>query len=237
MPVRSRKDIVRRRRRVEEEEGEDEASAAGGVAEDSLSEGSVLSELDEDVDADADDSDLSETDGIEVVERSQNPNAARSENEIVEKESSQAKHQPVATTTTSFKRQTDTDVMMNGMSPPNVSAEDEVVDFEQMGVDSQSPQQEVLGASKIPSGRSETLAERKRREHEEYRKKRDSDPAFIPTRGNFFMHDHRTDSAGQNGFKPFGRGRGIGRVPIGGPFSPAKYARYLLLQSALSSNT
>ncbi|KAF3932226.1 hypothetical protein ABW20_dc0110360 [Dactylellina cionopaga] len=54
----------------------------------------------------------------------------------------------------------------------------------------------------------ETPLERKRREAEEYRKKRDADPAFVPNRGAFFMHDHRSDSSGANGFRPFGRGRG-----------------------------
>ena len=55
-----------------------------------------------------------------------------------------------------------------------------------------------------------------RREHEEYKRKRDGDPAFVPNRGGFFMHDHRSVAAGQNGFRPFGRGRGRVR---GGPTS------------------
>ena len=223
MPVRSRRDIIRRRRRVEEE-GEDEASAATGVAEDSLSEGSVLSDLDEDADADADadDSDLSETDGPEIVDGSQKPDMARLGNDMLGKESAPEKAPSATPPAPSFKRQTDTEAMMNGMNIPDALAEEEAVDFEQMGIESQQLQQDIAGGNNGPGGRSETLAERKRREHEEYKKKRDSDPAFIPNRGNFFMHDHRTDSPGQNGFKPFGRGRGRGRVAVGGPFSPAK---------------
>jgi len=46
--------------------------------------------------------------------------------------------------------------------------------------------------------RRETFAERKRREHEEYKKNRDSKPAFIPNRGAFFMHDQRSAFLGQN---------------------------------------
>ncbi|KAI5811614.1 CASC3/Barentsz eIF4AIII binding-domain-containing protein [Peziza echinospora] len=53
--------------------------------------------------------------------------------------------------------------------------------------------------------RHETPYERRRREHEEYKKKRDADPAFVPNRGAFFMHDSRHQG---NGFRPFGRGRG-----------------------------
>ncbi|KAF3760563.1 hypothetical protein M406DRAFT_295918 [Cryphonectria parasitica EP155] len=69
--------------------------------------------------------------------------------------------------------------------------------------------------------------ERRRREHEEYRKKRDEDPAFVPNRGAFFMHDHRHAGPAANGFRPFGRGalrggRGRGRG-VGAPFAPIKY--------------
>lgn len=71
--------------------------------------------------------------------------------------------------------------------------------------------------------------ERRRREHEEYRKKRDEDPAFVPNRGAFFMHDHRHAGPAANGFRPFGRGamrggRGGGRGAFVGPFAPVKYA-------------
>jgi hypothetical protein len=94
-----------------------------------------------------------------------------------------------------------------------------MVDFETgTGVSEAAP------AFDAPSSRTETLAERRRREHEEYKKKRDSDPAFIPNRGAFFMHDHR-HAPGPNGFRPAGRGRGRGGAPIGGPFSPAKYVQ------------
>ncbi|KAI9694789.1 MAG: hypothetical protein M1822_000405 [Bathelium mastoideum] len=220
MPVRSRRDIVRRRRRVEEE-GEDEVSAATGVADDSLSEGSVLSDLDEDADADADDSDLSETDGTEVVDGSQKPDTARDGNDTREKDIVQEDVLSTAPAATSFKRQTDTEAMINGMNISEAAAEGEAVEFEQMGNESQLPQQEPSEGNNGSSSRPESYAEKKRREHEEYKKKRDSDPAFIPNRGTFFMHDHRTDSPGQNGFKPFGRGRGRGRVAVGGPFSPA----------------
>ncbi|TGZ78842.1 hypothetical protein EX30DRAFT_383336 [Ascodesmis nigricans] len=61
----------------------------------------------------------------------------------------------------------------------------------------------------------ETPFERRRREHEEYKKRRAEDPAFVPNRGRFFMHDHR-EGSGSNGFRPFGpggRGRGFAREP------------------------
>ncbi|KAF1352662.1 hypothetical protein EJ07DRAFT_183436 [Lizonia empirigonia] len=75
------------------------------------------------------------------------------------------------------------------------------------------------GDGETAPARPETLGDRRRREHDEYKKKRDSDPAFIPNRGAFFMHDSRS-APGQNAFRPAG-GRGRGRGGIGGPFSPA----------------
>ena len=69
----------------------------------------------------------------------------------------------------------------------------------------------------------ETPVERRRREHEDYKKQRDENPAFVPNRGAFFMHDHRHAGPAANGFRPFGRGRGRGgRGGIGGPFAPGK---------------
>ncbi|KAF3909889.1 hypothetical protein ABW21_db0208108 [Orbilia brochopaga] len=59
-----------------------------------------------------------------------------------------------------------------------------------------------------PTPVNETPFERKRREAEEYRKKRESDPSFVPNRGTFFMHDQRSTSGGGSGFRGFGRGRG-----------------------------
>ncbi|KAK3996768.1 CASC3/Barentsz eIF4AIII binding-domain-containing protein [Cladorrhinum sp. PSN332] len=65
------------------------------------------------------------------------------------------------------------------------------------------------------------VQEQKRREHEEYRKARDADPAFVPNRGAFFLHDHRHSGPASNGFRPFNRGiRGRGRGAFGGQFTP-----------------
>lgn len=87
----------------------------------------------------------------------------------------------------------------------------------------------VVSSTSIQS--QEAPFERRRREHEEYRKKRDEDPAFVPNRGAFFMHDHRHAGPAANGFRPFGRGamrggRGGGRGTFGGPFAPVKYANH-----------
>lgn len=85
------------------------------------------------------------------------------------------------------------------------------------------PQPAVV-ESRAAMDQMETPVERRRREHEDYKKQRDENPAFVPNRGAFFMHDHRHAGPAANGFRPFGRpGRGRGgRGGIGGPFAPGK---------------
>ncbi|KAL2268755.1 hypothetical protein VTJ83DRAFT_3601 [Remersonia thermophila] len=63
----------------------------------------------------------------------------------------------------------------------------------------------------------------RRREHEEYKRRRDEDPTFVPNRGAFFLHDHRHAGPAANGFRPFPRGggaRGRGRGGFGSQFPP-----------------
>ena len=71
--------------------------------------------------------------------------------------------------------------------------------------------------------RRETAYEKQRREHDLYKQRRDEDPAFVPNRGAFFMHDHRGAGPSANGFRPFarpGRGGRGGRGGFPSPFVP-----------------
>lgn len=108
-----------------------------------------------------------------------------------------------------FTSTPDTHVMLNGMTAAAAPSQDQAIPFEDLTNqnDSKSP------------ARTETLADRRKREQNEYRNKRDADPTFIPSRGNFFMHDPRGPD--QRGFGVMGRGRGRGRGFVGGPFAPA----------------
>jgi hypothetical protein len=121
----------------------------------------------------------------------------------------------------------DTDMMLNGLhiSDPNEAVEEVHYDDLQEKHQSSEPvdNPSVIKSSAQMDQPQETPLERRRREHEEYKSKRDADPAFVPNRGAFFMHDHRHAGPAANGFRPFGRGRGRGRAGIGGPFSPVKY--------------
>jgi len=131
---------------------------------------------------------------------------------------------------------TDTDFMLKGLKIDDQVAAEEVVGPDDEGaVPERIPSTEPAPIKPVvlarppkktqqQSVRHETLFERRRREHEEYKKKRDADPAFVPNRGAFFMHDHRHQGGGSNGFKPFGRGGRGGRGAMFGRGMP--FGRY-----------
>ena len=118
-----------------------------------------------------------------------------------------------------FQAMADTEAMMNGLKIGE-EGQDEAVDFANMNEQVAAPAASAAQANPHVA----SAAERQRRQHEEYRRKRDSDPAFIPNRGNFFMHDTRGQPNGQVP-PPRGawaaRGRGRGMPNAGGPFPPS----------------
>jgi hypothetical protein len=206
----------RRLRRRREEDTEDNDSVVQRI-DDSHSEGSLPS----DDDGDADDSDLSEAERPGSL--SPEDQATKSNGAVKAQDSQQeavaAALPAVGGNEGSFARSTDTEAMMNGLKISGDTPQGEAMDFE----GAPGPAVVSSDVAILLDGvlrRQENFAERKRREHEEYKKKRDADPAFIPTRGAFFMHDSRHAQA-QNGVRLLGRGRGRGAV-VGGPFSPAK---------------
>ena len=214
------KNLIKSRRRVEDDGEEEEDSVTAGVDEDSLSEASAISDADED--ADAEGSDGSDTSPPRVDSKANavaNGHRNRLSTAAAQSRSAPSKS-PLAATIN------DTEAMMNGL---RVSGEvgDEGTNFEDLGKQPEGePQQGVLQEGPAGTLTSDSVGERRRREHEEYKKKRDADPAFVPNRGVFFMHDHRSAAPGQNGFRPFGRGRGRGRGPMGGSYPSFRYAEY-----------
>ena len=210
-----RNNLITSRRRVDDDGGEEEGSVVAGAEDDSLSEGSAITDADDDADAegsDASDIDISRRRAT-TKSRSEPDGRVEVANGTVEGLAG-PKKKPSLTAATA-----DTEAMMNGLRISGDVDEGEEMHFDDLG-----RQQEEIQASNVPDpttpAQPETLAERRKREHEEYRKKRDADPAFVPNRGGFFMHDHRSSAPGQNGFRPFVKGRGRGRGTNGGPFSP-----------------
>ncbi|KAL8969882.1 MAG: hypothetical protein Q9183_001782 [Haloplaca sp. 2 TL-2023] len=209
-----RQRLTASRRRIDDE-GEDEGGPVpGGADDDSMSEVSGISDGDED--ADAEGSEGSDDEAPRVAVSTTNTVS----NGQTKPVSSDRQPAPIAAPVkSSFAVMTDdTAAMMNGLSVAENVSEVEEVHFDDMGKTSQHQVAGPAPAALITEAPPvSNLADRRKQEHEEYRKRRDADPAFVPNRGGFFMHDHRSAAAGQNGFRPFGRGRGRGRAGFGGP--------------------
>ena len=212
------KNLIRSRRRVEDNEEEEEGSVVAGVEEDSLSEGSAISDADDDADAEGSDgSDISPSRAELKADAVANGHRKRLPSTTKQPKSALSKSPLIITTS-------DTEVMLNGLGVEG-EIDDGGTKFEDLGNQQEGePQQGITSLGPPETLTSDSAGERRRREHEEYKKKRDSDPAFVPNRGVFFMHDHRSAAPGQNGFRPFGRGRGRGRGPMAGSYPTSRYA-------------
>lgn len=227
MAAHRRRDIVKSRRRVEADEGEEGGSETGPVEDDSLSEATAPSDL-EDEDADAYGSDISEHDDGEA--KASRPKdgpvngsaaAATATAEVNGQSAKPTVADSQQTTSTPELGRGDTDAMLNGLKVPARQDDAEEMDFENMkesaagtGVESIAVEPEKPSTAPRP----DLTQERRRPTSEQYRQKRDADPTFVPNRGGFFMHDHRHPGPSANGFRPLGRGRGRDRGVEGGPF-------------------
>ncbi|KAH8688830.1 CASC3/Barentsz eIF4AIII binding-domain-containing protein [Talaromyces proteolyticus] len=195
-PARRHRIGASRRRR--EDDGEEEGSVVGAMDEDSMSDGSLLShQEDDDEDADEEGSDLSDVEGTASANTSKTNGHAtgRKAHRRSGKGKLSVPVKPQLTTTVS-----DTEAMMNGLSISDRANDVAEIQFEDMG------KEERNGLIRAPSApptesRRDTIADRKRREHEEYIKARDEDPSFVPTRGGFFLHDKRSTGPGSNGHR------------------------------------
>lgn len=224
------KSFMSRRRRVGEE-GEDEEGSV--ILDDSQSEVSVLSD-DEDASSFGNNNGDEASEVAETAEGTSAPasNGAKAAKKARKPRKKGKKGKETGATESSvsqpaFKPMADTEAMMNGLHIDNGTQAQDTVDFESMDRDG-APAPAVEAPAPAPQARAgnvETPVQKQRREHEEYRRKRDADPAFIPNRGNFFMHDTRSQHHGHSQ-PPMrgawqGRGRGRGGPVVGGPFSPA----------------
>lgn len=209
-----RKNPVASRRRVDDE-GEDDAGPDAGEVEDSLSEGSVSADDDA-----ADGSDASQVDDASNTSPKIAKAVSNGHAKVSSKETTYTKNPPLDSVRVA-NGVSDTDIMLNGISISNHNGVAEEVHYDDL--QTMANQSTSTESSTQMDQPQETPLERRRREHEDYKKKRDADPAFVPNRGAFFMHDHRHAGPAANGFRPFGRGRGRGRGVIGGPFAPSKY--------------
>lgn len=202
-PRTSQKTLAYRRRRAD---GDDDEESVTGV-DDSQSEASSASDLDNTIDtldADADASESSETESTAPAPT--DSTAARSGGKTGRTRSKKSKG-------------TKTDKAISNLNgDEHVKQESVTGESVATDISANAAGAPIVSSESGPARRGETVADRRRREHDDYRKKRDTDPTFIPNRGNFFMHDARTSD--QRGFGAYGRGRGRGR---GIPQTPSKY--------------
>ena len=105
--------------------------------------------------------------------------------------------------------------MMNGLKvEPDVDQIEEIHFDQAVAVSTVNDPRNAAANVKPNDGARESLADKNRREHEAYMKERKENPAFVPTRGGFFLHDNRASPAA-NGFRQPVRGRGRGRGQFG----------------------
>ncbi|KAL2836781.1 CASC3/Barentsz eIF4AIII binding-domain-containing protein [Aspergillus pseudoustus] len=191
-----RHNIGASRRRRREDEGEDEGSLDGAVEDDSLSEGSVISQQDED-DADGEGSDESEDDNISI----NNPDHHQANGRVPDghqgsrrRRHSASRRKAALTTTVS-----DTDAMLNGLKIAGDGKDVAEIHFNDVSGDLKQP-------GRTPSApRTETtrepLSDKKRREGDKTVKDKEADPTSVPKRGSFFLHDQRSMESRPNGHK------------------------------------
>ena len=220
-----RRKIIGHRRRVEDE-GEDEGGPAEPIDldDDSMTEGSIGTD-DHDAGGDSDTSNVDETSPTAPnVRKATTGNGAAKPGRARQPADVSARDGNVAP-----KNISATDAMLHGLSAAEGADPPREMHFDDLGPDSptksSAPAAPIVvssaSASRQPS-QAPAADDRRRRGDEEYNRRRDEDPAFVPTRGGFFMHDNR------DGFRPFA-GRGRGRR--GGAMGLVQYVVYHLLRS------
>lgn len=207
MPGPRGRGMLPRRRR--DDEGEDESSITGDLDDFSISEGSAISNGDEEAEIEGSDVSIeAEDEDIRAaVEEVKSSDAVPEERTAV---SSLPRNDAV---TQSAPPPTNPKSLTNGAQHGS-SADQNKARSHQIDTDSgDTVERTTSSAPQLPQTH-ETPAERSRREHLEYVRQRNSNPAFVPNRGGFFLHDDRSaTTASQYGRQPQrGRGRGYNNV-------------------------
>jgi len=208
---RTRKGLAGTRRRLHDEGEEDDG--APDLNSDSQSEGSSATDVD-----DAGSSNASDTEEPEEQDSRVQVTAGTVENThpVTDVSGSIAdstgkKLAGRADGVTTFKTTAETDAMLHGLTLEKGAQDEDAIHFEDSAgtvTVKDMDTQKAVPAFSQPEKKRETLVGRRSREHEEYNLKRQVDPAFVPNRGGFFMHDQRNSNFGTSGQPPLGRGRG-----------------------------
>ncbi|EXJ84999.1 hypothetical protein A1O3_05674 [Capronia epimyces CBS 606.96] len=206
MPAARRKDLLASRRR-RQDDGEEDDSVLGDLEDDSMSEGSALSNGDDD-DAEngGGNSSGEEHDPAKTPSNTTKPAGRQAEEGDVHISSTHGSLSPEGPS----QLTADTDAILHGLAEAPKSQEPEEFRFEDLAT---STEDGAVTASEVVvprPPRHETPSQRSRREHQEYIKQRNANPAFVPTRGGFFLHDDRSSRHSGPNQRPYVRGRGRG---------------------------
>ncbi|KAK6387634.1 hypothetical protein LTS17_000903 [Exophiala oligosperma] len=206
MPALRRKDLLSSRRR-RPDEGEDDGSIAGDYV-DSSSEGSAVSDGDDEAEAEG-----SESSGDEH----ESPKATVGKKTTITEHANQRSdlnepQEPHPKTNGAFTTTAETQAILYGLGQVQDQQEMEQVHFDDLHARDEAISEASVTAPRAP--RSETAAQRSFREHQEYIRQRNTNPAFVPNRGKFFLHDDRTSASNGALSRPFVRGRGRGYGPM-----------------------
>ncbi|EXJ67118.1 uncharacterized protein A1O5_09765 [Cladophialophora psammophila CBS 110553] len=203
MPASRRKNLLASRRR-RQDEGEEEGSVLGDFEDDSLSEGSAVTNGD-DGEFEGSESSGDERDPVQETTSARAAATGRDHrgHDLVTSNEDSSKSKGT------FRHSADTEAMLHGLSQVQQPQEMEQLQFDNLPASTDAG---VVQAGAAPPKvlRQETTAQRSRREHQEYIRQRNANPAFVPTRGGFFLHDDRNSSSIGLNSRPFARGRGRG---------------------------
>lgn len=193
-----RRNLLGHRRRIEDEGGDDSRPHGLEVDDDSLTDGTAATE-DHDAAGDSDTSNIEDSSPT-AGGAQKAPNGSA---HLHTKRQSKSKLPPVPTAGQAAKPSND-----GQQQPPQTQVQ--VNDTVPSPPKSPSAPVIVSSASAMNPAANDANA-RRRNENDDYKRRRDQDPAFVPNRGAFFMHDSRqAPGAPGNNFRPFGRGRGRG---------------------------
>jgi next-to-BRCA1 protein 1 len=168
------------------------------MEDDSLSEGSIISQQDED-DADGEGSDESDDENIPV------DSPARHEINGRVPEGPQRRHSMSPNKISLAKTMSDTDAMMNGLKVEGDAKGVPEINFDEM-------ERELGQIGRAPSAppaeaSTETFAKKRLPEAEKLTRGKGEDPTVVPTRGSFFLHDKRSTESGANNHRPSGKSK------------------------------
>lgn len=178
-------------------------SAMGDIEDDSQSDTSAISNVEDDADiepSEASGNDESLSPDALLYDGPKDPTSTQTV--VADTES--------AITNGAFKSSADPQPMLNGLKITKKTDQTKELKFEEPGNESTALTTASLEGGLQGSTRQESFAERNRRDHQEYLKQRDADPAFVPNRGGFFLHDNRTLAPGLSNPRYPNRGRGRG---------------------------